>query len=286
MPRNKSRKEKIRSQKRREAYLKEIKSLNNKKKELEEKIIIEKKAKAKGFHIRNLKIFRETCNVLLPYVICAGVSVGGIFALKGGLPVRRDNIDKAKYTTLTIDDNGENSILETEYRKFGAFYDNPMEGTIIISSPWEEKDGIYTRYKREYNIDENQDEIISTILKKDYKRLYNELSDYKEEIETANYIFDDEQDYTIEGKISFLKEDDLLTMPEDIEKDIVITILEMIITFCLGGVIAWNRNFEFFYEIGEDIDEYRAKVRILKSDIKSLQETNDKLLTLTRRGRI
>lgn len=286
MSHRKTREEKIKSQARRKAYFEELNRLNAQKKELAERIELERKEKAKGFHIRNLKVFRDTCNALVPYVVCAGISVGGLFLLKGGLPFHRDNINLAHYSVLTIEDQGENQILETEYRRYGTIYEFPTVGEITIYSPWEEKDGLYTRYKRTYSISENHQEIIDAALKKDYKKLFEELGDYKEEIESSNHIKEGEDDYTIEGSIYYLNKEDLLTIPEDVAKNVIITIIELLITFGLGGLIAYNRDFEYTYAISEDLREYRTKVRVLKNDLAKLEETNNKVLTLTRRGRI
>ena len=286
MSHRKTRKEKIKSQERRKAYFEELDRLNAQKKELEERIELEKAAKAKGFHIRNLNVFKDTCNALIPYVVCAGISVGGFLLLQGGLPFHRDNINLAHYSVLTMEDQGKNPILETEYRRYGWAYQLTTEGEITIYTPWEEKDGSYTRYKRTYSISENQQEIIASVLKKDYKKLFEELGDYKEEIETTNHIHEGEDDYTIEGKIYYLHNKDRLTIPEDVAKNVIITFIELLVTFGLGYTFAYNRDFEYTYAINEDLREYRAKVRVLKNDLEKLEETNNKVLTLTRRGRI
>lgn len=282
----KTREEKIKSQAKRQAYFEELKRLNNLKKELQEKIENEKKAKAIGFHIRNLKIFRDTCNALMPVVVCAGITIGGIYALKGGLPFKRDMVNKAEYTVVSFDEQDDSPIMETNYRSFGISSRVPLESKITIYSPWEEKDGIYTRYKRVYNIQEKHDEIIETILKRDYKKLFEELLEYKEEVETSNYVIDGEEEYTIEGTIRYLNKEKLLPVLEDTDKNVFITMIELCIIFGIGGTIVKSRDFDYIYAVSDDINEYEVIVNALKGDIEELGNTNNRIQTLRKRGRI
>ena len=286
MAHRKTRKEKIKSQARRAAYFQELNKLKEQQKELEKKVEDDRIAKEKGFHIRNLKIFKDTCNVLLPYVICASISVGGIFLLQGGLPVKRDEIKKAKYTTLNIEEQGESPVLETHYGTYGIWASDLSSSTIILKSPWEEVDGEYIRYKRIYDITSNKNEIINLILEKDYKRLFEELSEYKEEIEKANYIAGENNGYSVEGNIYLRDNKDLITFPESTTKNVVITLLELILTLGIGAAVAWNRYFDYFDSIEGTNYRYHIKIETLERDLVKLEETNEKILALTRKGRI
>lgn len=285
MSKRKTRKQKIKSQQRRLEDQQRLKELRDLKEQLELKIRLDQKKAVKGFHIRNLQIFKDTCNFIAPYVICAGLTVGVFSFFDGGLPIKRDDINRYKYSNLSIEAEGEYSSLTEEYIYHGTLSDSIPSSTIKIYSPWQEENGNYIRYKREYDISSNEKEIIESVLKKDYEGLFNSLSEYKEEVEVANYNIEDNK-FIIEGEIHLLDKEDKITYPESQKKNIIITIIEAIIALSLGSLIAWKRKFSYLEAIEDDNNSYRFKVEVYKNELKELEETNNKILILERGGRI
>lgn len=280
----KTKKEKIKREQKRLAYKKILKEYEDLKRQLELKVAIEKKNTVKSFHIRNLQILRDTCNFLAPYVVCAGITVGSFALLEGGLPFKKDNINRYKNSELTIEAQGEYVSLDEKYIYYGIYSDGVGSSTIIITSPWEEKDGNYIRHIREYDITSNQENIIKSIMSKDYQGLYEQLKDYKEIEETTDYPVSLEDKYTITGSIHFIDKEDKLTFPESTRKNVAITIIEAIIALGLGSIIAYKRDFSYIESLHDDQYDYRFQLDIYKNDLKELEETNEKILALRRGG--
>ena len=285
MRNRKTRKEKIRRDQKRAEYKKQLNELRELKEILERKVANKRKEAIKGFHIRNLQVFRDTCNFLAPFVLCAGISVGGLYFLEGGLPIKNDEITRFKKTDFTIEEQGEYPSLKEEYVYSGIFSSEIPESIIIINTPWEAKDDYYVKHIREYNITANQEEIIKSILQKDYQGLYEQLSNYKEIEEITNHPLSLEDKYTISGSIHFINKEDKITFPESTKKNIVITIIEAILTLTVGGTIAYRRNFSYLESLNDDQYDYQFALNAYHEAQDELIETNEKILTLKRGGR-
>ena len=284
MSTRKTRKEKIKRDKRRAEYQRQLKELNRIKAQLEAKVSADRKEVFKKFHIRNLRIFRDTCNFLLPFVVCAGISVGGLYALEGGLPVKKDDLTRNKRVYFSVDTPEEKTYLKEEYAYTGIFSNGEASSKITIVSPWEKRDDYYVRFTREYSISKNKKEIIQAILQKDYSTLVDLLSNYTEIEETTNHPTSLDEEYIIKGNIIFIDEEDKITFPESTAKNIIITLVEVAFTLLVGGVVAHNRYFSYIDALETDQRNYRVCLRAYKKHQEELEETNGKILALTRGG--
>ena len=294
MSTRKTRREKIRSEQRRlRIKNSELYKLTKLKKELEERIPEERRKKNIAFHIRNLKIVRDTGRFLVPFVVCAGLAVGAGALFGAGLPLRQDEHVKPKLTTFNMHSPGEYKVMEEEYISLG-FGDTVKDSSLTIYTPWEEvhdgfhsfeeKPKVYRREKRVYGSSVKSYEVIKALMNNDFEYILKSIDDYKIEVQTCNELHE-EPTFMVEGSINILDRDDYISTKESPSDDLVVTIIEALLALGVGGIIAYKRDYEYIWQIKKDLREYRHKYNTWKEDTIKLKETNEQLLTLRRGGR-
>lgn len=286
MSNRKTRKEKILAEERnknRKSQIKELEELKLKALELESRIIEQKKENFKQLNIRNLKIFANACNFAAPFVISAGITVGVFRLFGGGLPFHSDEITKYKAYNLDFQTDGY-VTMDDEYRTNRWFDDSLPSNTLVVYTPWEEQDGKYVRFKREYDIGKlTTIDLYNAVLDEDYNYISENLKEYKEEKQVVNEIDQkDDNDYFFEASLHMLDKEDVLKYNETDLKNMVITIIELVLGLGIGGAIAYFRDFEFFYELRRVNNNYSYKISSIKPMKQELKDTNEKILSLTR----
>lgn len=264
--------------------IKKLEELKEKVLILEKKITKQKYENFKYKSIRNIKIFGNTCNLIAPIILTIGLTIGTYKLLGAGLPFTTDKIKKFKHYNLDYQTNGNISIEET-YEKDNLENVFQTQNKLIIYTPWEYKNNQYTRFKKEFNV-ENIDnlDILNTILEKDYEKIPQIIKDYKEEIQIS-YNIDNNQynSYIIDAKLSLIDKNDTLYYNETEFKNITITFLELITIFCTSGLITYLRNFNYTEKIKQNLKEYHLKIKDIKPLQEELQNTNDKIMILSRK---
>lgn len=286
MSNRKTRKEKILAEERnknRKSQIKELEELKLKALELESRIIKQKKENFKQLNIRNLKIFANACNFAAPFVISAGITVGVFRLFGGGLPFHSDEITKYKAYNLDFQTDGY-VTMDDEYKTNRWFDDSLPSNTLVVYTPWEEQDGKYVRFKREYDIGKLTTlDLYNAVLDEDYNYISENLKEYKEEKQVVNEIDQKEDnDYFFEASLHMLDKEDVLKYNETDLKNMVITIIELVLGLGIGGAIAYFRDFEFFYELRRVNNNYSYKISSIKPMKQELKDTNEKILSLTR----
>ncbi len=269
--------------KERKSQIKELQNLREKTIQLEKQIAEQRAENFKQLNIRNLKIFGNTCNFVAPFVITAGLTVGVFKMCGGGLPFHTDKITKYKLYDLDYQTNGYVTMDES-YRTNGLFDDNLPSNELTIYTPWKCENSQYTRYKREYDIDKlNSLELFNAVLEEDYSYIEENLKDYKEEKQTVNSIDETEKmDYFFEASLHMLDKNDTLKYNETDLKNIVITIVELILGLGIGGTIAYFRDFEYLWELKRTNNDYNYRIKAIKPMQEELALTNEKILSLSR----
>ena len=79
-----------------------------------------------------------------------------------------------------------------------------------------------------------------------------------------------------------LDKEDILKYNETDLKNIVITIIELVLGLVLGGAVAYFRNYKYLYSLERIHDSYRCKIEATKLMQQKLYETNEKILSLTK----
>lgn len=287
MSNRKTRKQKQQSEQRRikerKSQIKELQDLREKTIQLEKQIAEQRVENFKQLNIRNLKIFGNTCNFVAPFVITAGLTVGVFKMFGGGLPFHTDEITKYKLYDLDYQTNGYVTMDES-YRTNELLDDNLPSNELTIYTPWKYENSQYTRYKREYDIDKlNSLELFNAVLEEDYSYIEENLKDYKEEKQTVNSIDETEKmDYFFEASLHMLDKNDTLKYNETDLKNIVITIVELILGLGIGGTIAYFRDFEYLWELKRTNNDYNYRIKAIKPMQEELALTNEKILSLSR----
>ena len=82
-----------------------------------------------------------------------------------------------------------------------------------------------------------------------------------------------------------LDKEDVLKYDETNLKNIVITIIELVLGLGIGAVAAYLRDFDFLYELRSVNDSYICKVSCIKSMEQELKGINEQILSLSRTKR-
>ena len=268
----------------REERIKELQELKEEAKRLDEKISEQKQENFKQLNIRNLKIFGNTCNFLVPFVISTGVTVGAFSLFGGGLPFYKDKVIKYKVYDLDYETNGS-ITMEESYRTNRWIDDGLASNELVIYTPWEYSDGQYVRYKREYNVDEIDTlDLFWAVLEKNYDYISEKIKDYKEEVQISDSLMTTlGEDWFVRASLHMLDEEDILDYNETNFKNMVITAIELIIGLCVGGVLVRFRNFDYLGRVEDANLDYQEYVEEIQKMQKKLTVTNQKILSLSKK---
>lgn len=271
--RNKARKEKIQ----------ELEELKTKALDLELKISEQRKENFKQFNIRNLKVFANACNFAAPFIITTGITVGAFRLFGGGLPFYSDEIVKYKVYDMDFQTNGY-ATMNDRYRTNRWFDDSLTPNSLVIYTPWEEQDGQYIRFKREYKVGKLTTlDLYNAVLDEDYNYISENFKDYKEEKQIANEIdITNDKGYFFEASLHMFDKEDILKYNETDKTNIIITIIELVFGLGIGGAIAFFRDFEFLFELEQINYDYNHNTSPIKPLKIELKETNEKILSLTK----
>ena len=283
MSNRKTRKQKLRAQQRKNnnTRIYELQKLKERKLQLERQIPKQRLENIKQFNIRNLKIFGNTCNFITPFVISTGLTIGAFYLLDGGFPFHTDEVVTYKEYNLDYETNSD-IIMEESYIKYGIL-DETQSSKLIVYTPWEYKDGQYTRYKRIYNISQVQTlDLFDAVLDENYDYVKENLKDYEEEIQVTNYIDSlEDNGYFFKASLNMLDIDDILKYDESVKRNIIITIIEMIIGLGIGCFVAHSRDFDYLDSLRKTNSNYRYKTINVKAMQKELETVNEKILSLS-----
>lgn len=285
MSRPKTRAEKIMAQKRkieREEKLRKIEYVKSEISDIETRIVAQKKKTIKQFHIRNLKIFAHTCNLVTPFVITAGITVGVFNFFSGGLPFHIDTITKEKEFHLDYKTDSYTEMSEN-YARHRWIDSSLPASSLVIYTPWEKQGEEYIRFKRSYDVDDNlTGTLFNAVMDENYDYIAEILTEYEEETQTTNQINPEEtNDYFFEASLHRMDSLDSLKYDETARKNMVITIVEIIITLGIGAVAVCIRDFKFGREVERENSKYQGQVITLHGLEQELQDKKEKLLSLT-----
>jgi len=78
-----------------------------------------------------------------------------------------------------------------------------------------------------------------------------------------------------------LDNNDQLKVPESSTKNVIITIVELVITLGIGGLIVHLRDYDYFDDLQEIKDDYHSNIKSIEYLEEELDEVKKKILTLT-----
>ena len=275
--------------KERQLKIKELRELQDKAFQLEKELELRKSERIKELNIRNLKIFMNTCNFLAPFVLTAGLTVGGIKLFGLGLPIHTDKIINYKVYSLEYQTGGIVSMDE-EYKTNRWFDDELPANKLTIYTPWELEDNRYFRYKLNYTLGklENLD-LFNALLTEDYFYIKSNIGDNikygsQERQETENVQDVENSEYYFKANLTVLDEEDTLVYDETNLKNILVSISELLITGGIGVFCTRFRKFKYTDEIRKINNGYKEKINDIQVLEHELESTNKKILALQRKG--
>jgi len=240
-----------------------------------------KKENLKQFHVRNLKVFKGTCNLLAPFVIMGGIVVGGFKVCNGGFPFYRDNI--TKYKRYDLEYETDDLINATEGYVRNEWWSDYLPSNFLnICTPWEREEDHYVRYNRNYNVSHDSFfDVYDAIFRKDFEYIEENYEKSEEEKEVSDDFPGLKNDYFLETELYMLDNNDQLKVPESSTKNVIITIVELVITLGIGGLIVHLRDYDYFDDLQEIKDDYHSNIKSIEYLEEELDEVKKKILTLT-----
>ena len=258
-------------------YTKEIERLENLKNDLETMLEQEKNKKFKNL-IKGSHIFGYVCKLLAPFVLTSGITAGVSKLLGFGYPFYVDNITKYKTYSLDFDTLGSVREIE-EYTKLKKWYDSSIN-SLVVYFPWQEQNGQYVRIVRKYNVKSLEPlPLFDAIMNADYGYIEQNIPDYRETIETVNYLdLEKPNDYIIEANLKFWDKEDTLVYKESDSKNMDVT--KVTILMGLIGWLLWSYHYgitcldDIFNTFNNDEDSIEGELDCVNSQLLSLKRKN------------
>ena len=120
-------------------------------------------------------------------------------------------------------------------------------------------------------------------MEENYSYIEENLKDYKEEIQTTNRIDETEKmDYFFEASLHMIDKDDTLKYNETDLKNIIVTIIELILELGISGTIAHYRKYNYLWKLERTNQDYNYRIKVIKPMQEELTLTNEKILSLSK----
>jgi len=238
----------------------------------------------KELRIRNLTIFGNTINFLIPFGIAAGVTMGSIAALEGGLPFCKD--DMVRYKAYSLDYYTNAYTIENESYISKLWHDDDFsKNDLTVYTPWEYENNQYVRYKRIYDVEIiNPEEAFNAVKNNDYKYIEEHVQKYSEEKQVANSIDEnDENDYIIIASLRMIDDKNSIRYKETDTRNLIITIVEIVLSLGIGSIAAYLREFDYLDSIDYANKAYQIRIKKTKELKKQLKETEEKIKKLVKK---
>lgn len=253
-------------------------------KELEE---LEKNAKAKkALYYKTLlkqssKLLKGIANFTLPFALTGAITCGCFAVFYGGLPFVQDDIKKYKYYNVICEQNEIESIETSFVRKY--WFEDAITGNeMVIYTPWINDGNLYKREIITFNVkDKYDDSIMQALLNKDAEKLIELGTISSTEEESTNIPKEEEQVFYIDATLHQVDKKDIISYPESELKNIIITIVEAVITLGIGSIITYYRDFSITATINDVKFYIKDAYREYDESKKKLDE---KRLVLSKKG--
>jgi len=263
---------------------KKLNELRETAKNLENKIKCQRKNDLKALGIRNLKIFGYTCNFLAPFVLVSGITAGIFAFYEWGLPFYKDDV--LKYKTYSLDYQTNEYEIENVSYNSKTWHDIESDNNeLIIYTPWEYENNQYIRYKRTYDVKiTNPEEAFTAVKSNNYKYIEDRVKTYKEEKQIINNIdFVEDNDYIIKASLHMLNLEETKSYKESDIKNLIITIVELILGIGIGSFINHIRAFDYSHEVETEKLTYKLSIATTNDMKKELNEINQKIKRLEKK---
>lgn len=238
----------------------------------------------KQFNVRNIRVVGKTFNFLLPFAFASGLTVAGGVLIDLGHPFIKDKIVEYKEYDLDYKTDGYVS-LEEFYKKNSWYNVSNSKGELLVYTPWEQEDDHYTRKKLNYSLAEsNMMELMNAVLEENFNYIDENLDVSDEEIQITNSIESyKDQEYFIDANLHTLNKNDTFNYDESGKRNALVTIGELVLALGAGFTLDRYRSFDYRAEINSINNDYSSSKEELLASKKQLNDTNKKILTLSRK---
>ena len=253
---NKSAKQKKLTEKQR---LKKKKMLLEMRKEitkLENEIKHSKIGNAKVYALRGLKTALRTGQLIAPFTVTAGITIG-VFAAFGGTPFYRDDHKQKLEMKKELDSLG-NIRYEQQYKEY-----KNSKSVISYYSKWNfVEDNLYSRDIETYGIGDITEEQILKLINEDVESLREVLGEpISKKKETKNNLTEEElqNEPFLQAMIYSKIDDDFIMLKESSGDNIGITLIWVLITVMVELISTiWRSGFSDF-DYGNCIQKIKEK---------------------------
>lgn len=242
---------------------------------LENEIKHSKIGNTKVYALRGLKIVLRTGQLIAPFVVTAGITIGG-FAALDGTPFYRDK-HKQKLEMMKELDSLGNIRYEQQYEEYAN-----SSSVISYYSKWNfVEDNLYSRDLETYALGDITEEQILKLINDDVQSLREILGEpISKKKETKNNISEEElqSDPFLQAMIYSKFDDDFIMVKESLSDNIGITLLWILVTALAELIPLWWRtdgsDFDYSYCIRQikekhptiDVEELAKKLEIKRSN--------------------
>ncbi len=211
--------------------------------------------------VKNLKITARALQLVAPYVLTAGVVIGG-FCLIDETPFYRDE-RKIYSSTMTEFDNLDNIRYEQKYGDFN------QDNVFNHYSQWElQEDGSYTRTIKTYNIKEKTYDELVNLLHKENLSLEDVFGESTSTIkETKNNLSDDEinEEAFMQAVIYNKDKEDYIIGKETMSENISFSALCVVLTVIAELIPAYIRDEFSSFSFAECVENIKEKYQSVDS---------------------
>ena len=242
---------------------------------LENEIKHSKIGNTKVYALRGLKIVLRTGQLIAPFAVTAGITIGG-FSLLGGTPFYRDE-HKQKLEMMKELDSLGNIRYEQQYEEY-----KNSKSVISYYSKWNfVEDNLYSRDIETYALGDITEEQILKLINDDVQSLREILGEpISKKKETRNNLSEEElqSDPFLQAMIYSKFDDDFIMVKESSSDNIGSTMLWVLVTILAEIIpVLWRvdgSDFDYKYCIRKikekhptiDVEELTKKLEIKRSN--------------------
>lgn len=242
---------------------------------LENEIKHSKIGNTKVYALRGLKIVLRTGQLIAPFVVTAGITIGG-FAALGGTPFYRDK-HKQKLEMMKELDSLGNIRYEQQYEEYAN-----SSSVISYYSKWNfVEDNLYSRDIETYALGDITEEQILKLINDDVQSLREILGEpISKKKETKNNLTEEElqSDPFLQAMIYSKFDDDFIMVKESSSDNIGLTLLWVLVTVLAEIIpVVWrveSSDFDYEYCIRKikekhptiDVEELAKKLEIKRNN--------------------
>jgi len=221
---------------------------------LENEIKRSKIGNTKVYALRGLKIVLKTGQLIAPFVVTAGITIGG-FAAFGGTHFLKDK-HKQKLEMIKELDSLGNIRYEQQYEEHAN-----LSSEISYYSKWNfVEDNLYSRDIEIYSLSDITEEQILKLINGDVRSLREILGEpISKKKETRNNLTEEElqSDPFLQAMIYSKLDGDFIMMTESLSDNIVLILLWVLVTALAEAIIV-------IWRVGKSDFDYRHCIRKIK----------------------